>query len=103
MANDPPESSFHDRHEQLTHNCVEAGLDVFLGRFEAATGAHLGAARPGGTGQENGVDVAEAPDGRLYCVGCVGHFDGFAEFGGLGHWAEGGADGFIVGLNPLAN
>ncbi len=76
------------------------GLEVFLGTFAAATGDHLGSVRQGGTGQENGVDVAEAPDGRLYCVG---HFDGFAEFGGLGHLAEGGVDGFIVGLVRLAN
>lgn len=74
------------------------GLEVFIGTFAGATGNHLGSVRQGGTGQENGMDVAVASDGRLYCVG---HFDGFAEFGGLGHTSAGGVDGFIVGLNPL--
>lgn len=74
------------------------GLEVFIATFDGSTGDHLGSVRQGGTGQENGVDVAVASDGRLYCVG---HFDGFAEFGGLGHTSAGGVDGFIVGLNPL--
>lgn len=77
-----------------------SGMEVFLGTFDGATGNHLGSARLGGTGQENGMDVAVAPDGRLYCAG---HFEGFAEFGGIGYSAIGGVDGFIVGLNPLAN
>lgn len=68
--------------------------------FGGATGNHLGSIRLGGTGQENGMDVTVAPDGRLYGAG---HFEGFAEFGGIGHNAVGGVDGFIVGLNPLAN
>lgn len=73
-------------------------MEVFVGTFEGSTGGHLGSVRQGGTGQENGVDVAAAADGRLYCVG---HFDGFAEFGGFGHVSAGGVDGFVVGLAPL--
>ncbi|MEZ4399255.1 MAG: hypothetical protein R3B06_04505 [Kofleriaceae bacterium] len=44
------------------------------------------------------MGIAVASDGHLYCVG---HFEGFAEFGGEGHPAAGLADGFIVGLNAL--
>jgi hypothetical protein len=74
------------------------GAEVVIGAFRGDTGAHLGSARQGGTGQENGIGIAVASDGYLYCVG---HFEGFAEFGGEGHAAVGLADGFIVGLNPL--
>lgn len=74
------------------------GAEIVIGSFSGANGAHLGSARQGGTGQENGIGIAVAGDGHLYCVG---HFEGFAEFGGEGHAAAGLADGFIVGLNPL--
>lgn len=74
------------------------GAEVFVGTFDGATGNHLGSVRQGGTGQENGMGVAVASDRRIYCVG---HFDGFVEFGGVGHTGAGSFDGFIVGLGPL--
>lgn len=71
--------------------------EIVLGTFRGDTGAHVRSARQGGTGQENGIGIAIASDRRLYCVG---HFEGFAEFGGEGHAAVGGVDGFIIGLEP---
>ncbi len=79
-----------------------AGMtDVFLARY-SDDGTVAWVKRAGGTGSDEGIDLATASDGTTILVGA---FEGTAVFG-LGETAEtslettGGSDGFFAKYNP---
>lgn len=66
----------------------QGGLDVFVAKYAAATGAHLWSRRASGTGNEGAYAVAVDAAGDVLVVG---HFQGTVDFGGGALAASGGS------------
>jgi ribosomal protein S16 len=72
------------------------GSDVFVAKYTAA-GALVWARRMGGTGWDEGYEIAVAADGSVYATG---YFYGAADFGGESLAGAGSYDGFVSKLDP---
>jgi hypothetical protein len=72
--------------------------DIFAARLAGADGGYINAVRGGGAGSEIANSVAQTADGSFYVCG---DFTDFSEFGGQGYTSAGGADGYVLALEPL--